>query len=182
MRRGSEHIVLQRSVRVERIPDGHPMELLEGEPVIITQALGSAFTLWADGQLVRLRGEDADAIDQPIPEGPEIPESAGPHDIEALAWEAMRTCYDPEIPVNIVDLGLVYTCEIVPYDDEGGLLIKVSMTLTAPGCGMGPIIGKEVSEKLGALPHVERVEVDLVFDPPWDRSMMSEAAALELGL
>jgi len=94
----------------------------------------------------------------------------------------MRTCYDPEIPVDIVELGLVYACEILPYDDEGGLLIKIRMTLTAPGCGMGPILGKEVSEKLGALPHVERVEVELVFDPPWDRSMMSEAAALALGL
>ncbi len=182
MRRGSEHIILERSVGVERIPDGQPMELPEGQSVMITQALGSAFTLWVDGQLVRLRGEDADAIGQPVPETVEIPDSVEPEDIEALAWKAMKTCYDPEIPVDIVELGLVYSCEIEPYDDEGGLLIKVRMTLTAPGCGMGPILGKEVSEKLGALPHVERVEVELVFDPPWDRSMMSEAAALALGL
>ncbi len=182
MRRGSEHIILERSVWVERIPDGQAMELPEGQSVMITQALGSAFTLWVDGQLVRLRGEDADAIGQPVPEAPEIPDSVGPHEVEELAWQAMRTCYDPEIPVDIVELGLVYACEILPYDDEGGLLIKVRMTLTAPGCGMGPILGKEVSEKLGALPHVERVEVELVFDPPWERSMMSEAAALALGL
>src|SRR5690606_10295003 len=102
MRRGSEHIILERSVWVERIPDGQSMALPEGQSVMITQALGSAFTLWVDGQLVRLGGEDADAIGQAVPEELEIPDSVGPEDVESLAWQAMRTCYDPEIPVDIV--------------------------------------------------------------------------------
>jgi probable FeS assembly SUF system protein SufT len=181
MRRGSEQVALERPVDVERIPDGEPMTLAAGTPVMITQALGSSFTLWADGQLVRLRGDDADAIGEEPPVSIEIPDTVGPEDVEALAWQAMRTCYDPEIPVDIVELGLVYGCDISTRDD-GSLLVQIRMTLTAPGCGMGSILATEVSEKVGALPHVGRVEVELVFDPPWDRSMMSEAAALTLGL
>ena len=177
MRRGAEHITLTRSVRVARIPDGYPMELLEGEAVIITQALGSSFTLWADGQLVRLSGDDADAIGEEVPEHPELPDSAAPEEVEALAWEAMRTCYDPEIPVDIYELGLIYKVDV---NDDRDVLID--MTLTAPGCGMGEVIANEVNDKVLNLPRVEECTVNIVFDPPWDRSMMTEEAKLALGM
>jgi probable FeS assembly SUF system protein SufT len=104
-------------------------------------------------------------------------------DVEPLVWEALRTCYDPEIPINIVDLGLVYRCELLPFaEEEGKLHVVIDMTLTAPGCGMGEVIANEVNEKVLNLPRVEECTVNIVFDPPWDRSMMTEEAKLALGL
>ena len=183
MRRHRETVLVRRTVQVELVPAGTPVELEEGTWAEVTQALGSSFTLLVEGQLVRLRGSDADAIGKkdptPVVEHGEVDAA----DVEPLVWEALRTCYDPEIPINIVDLGLVYRCELRPLpDEEGKLHVVIDMTLTAPGCGMGEVIANEVNDKVLNLPRVEDCTVNLVFDPPWDRSMMTEEAKLALGL
>jgi probable FeS assembly SUF system protein SufT len=181
MTRAREAVTLARAVRVERIPDGSPMALAAGTPAQITQALGSSFTLLVDGQLARLRGADADAIGKPVPVAPALPADAGIDDVEALVWQTLHTCYDPEIPIDIVELGLVYGCDVEPMDD-GRAKVTIRMTLTAPGCGMGESIAEEVCDKVLALPPVGEATVDLVFDPPWDRYRLSEMARLALGL
>lgn len=184
MRPQRDPVVTTRAVRVECIPDGRPADLPPGTPAHITQALGGSFTLWVEGQLMRLRGADADAIGMPVPSAPvtSTPSAEiGPDELTALVWQNLKTCYDPEIPVDIVELGLVYACDLQPM--EGGqYCVSVQMTLTAPGCGMGEVIADEVCDKLLALPRVGEANVEIVFDPPWDRSMMSDAALLTLGL
>jgi probable FeS assembly SUF system protein SufT len=149
--------------------------------VQITQALGASFTLLVDGQLMRLAGADADAIGKPVPLAPVLPDVAGPAGLRGQVWQTLKTCYDPEIPVDIVELGLVYVCDVLPMDG-GDFRVSIKMTLTAPGCGMGDMLVDEIHEKLLALPHVAEVDLEFVFDPPWDRSRMSEAAMLSLGL
>lgn len=181
MRLRRETVTTARVVRVERVPDGTPIELPSGTVAQITQALGSSFTLVAQGQLVRLKGSDADAIGKPVPAAPAVPRDVSPDDLRALVWQTLKTCYDPEIPVDIVELGLVYACDMEPMNDER-FKVKIQMTLTAPGCGMGEALANEVCDKLLALPRVGEATVDVVFDPPWDRSRMSEAAQLTLGL
>ncbi len=181
MRPLREPVVITRAVRVECVPDGRPADLPPGTPAQITQALGGSFTLWVDGQLMRLRGADADAIGKPAPVAPAAPTDIGPDDLRGLVWQTLKTCYDPEIPVDIVELGLVYVCDVLPMND-GQFRVSIKMTLTAPGCGMGEVIADEVCDKVLALPPVGEATVDIVFDPPWDRSMMSEAALLTLGL
>jgi probable FeS assembly SUF system protein SufT len=181
MRSSREPVVTTRAVRVECIPDGRPAELPAGTPAQITQALGGSFTLWVEGQLMRLRGEDADAIGKPIPAPPSLSDDIAPGDLKGLVWDTLKTCYDPEIPVDIVELGLVYACDVLPMED-GQFRVSIKMTLTAPGCGMGEVIADEACDKLLRLPHVGEAHVDVVFDPPWERSMMSEAALLTLGL
>ena len=181
MRPLREPVVTTRAVRVECVPDGRPADLPPGTPAQITQALGGSFTLWVDGQLMRLRGADADAIGKPVPVAPAGPTDIGPDDLRGLVWQTLKTCYDPEIPVDIVELGLVYVCDVLPMND-GQFRVSIKMTLTAPGCGMGEVIADEVCDKVLALPPVGEATVDIVFDPPWDRSMMSEAALLTLGL
>ena len=183
MKRQREDVLVRRSVCVERIPDGSPIDLEAGTLAQITQALGSSFTLVVEGQLVRLRGTDADAIGKKEPAALALPEVVEAKDVSDLVWQTLRTCYDPEIPVNIVDLGLVYRLAFEPLpDDAHKVRALVDMTLTAPGCGMGEAIADEVCDKLLALPRVGEITVNLVFDPPWDRSMMSEEAQLALGL
>lgn len=147
----------------------------------ITQALGGSFTVFVDGNLFRVAGVDADAIGREPVEPPSLPEDATEDDVEQLAWAQMKTCYDPEIPVNIVDLGLVYACDIERRDD-GQRRVRVDMTLTAPGCGMGPILVEDVRSKIALIPTVAEVNVELVWDPPWNHMMMSEAARLETGM
>jgi probable FeS assembly SUF system protein SufT len=181
MKPPQESVTTTRSVRVERIPDGTPIELPAGTAVKITQALGASFTLLVHGQLVRLNGVDADAIGRAQPEAIAVGEDPGSQDVHELVWQVLRTCYDPEIPVDIVELGLVYGCDIHPMDD-GRMRVAIRMTLTAPGCGMGDAIANEACDKVLALPQVGEATVELVFDPPWDRSRMSEAAQLSLGL
>jgi probable FeS assembly SUF system protein SufT len=176
-----ETVVTTRPVVLGRVPDGTPVELPAGTSAQVAQALGSSFTLLVQGQMLRLKGADADAVGLPRPESLSVPEDAAPADVEGLVWRVLRTCYDPEIPVDIVELGLVYGCDVQPMDD-GCMRVAVRMTLTAPGCGMGEVIAEEVCDKVLALPHVGEATVDLVFDPPWDRSRMSEAAQLTLGL
>jgi probable FeS assembly SUF system protein SufT len=180
MRPRRESVIVRRLVEVELIPGGETYELEPDTICEITQALGSNFTLLVHGQLARLKGSDADAIGKPVPQV-EPEEDAAGLDLETRIWRTLATCYDPEIPVDIVELGLVYTCELTPMED-GRTRVKIEMTLTAPGCGMGEALAGEVANKVLALEGVGEVTVDMVFDPPWDRSRMSEAAQLALGL
>ena len=163
------------------IPVGDVVTMPAGTVGYITQALGGSFTVFVDGNLFRVAGVDADAIGKEPVMPPSLPENATEEDIERLLWDQMKTVYDPEIPVNIVDLGLIYRCEI-NQDENGGLAIDVVMTLTAPGCGMGDILVDDVRSKLELVPTVNRVNVELTFEPPWNHSMMSEVARLETGM
>ncbi|SDM38824.1 probable FeS assembly SUF system protein SufT [Oryzisolibacter propanilivorax] len=181
-RRHREDVLVRRTVTVETIPSGMPVELEAGQLAQITQALGGSFTLLVEGQLMRLKGQDADAIGKTPPETIAVPADLHVDDLEPLVWKTLATCYDPEIPVNIVDLGLVYRVAFEPLEDADKVRAVVDMTLTAPGCGMGEAIADEVCDKILALPGVGEITVNLVFDPPWDRSRMSEAAQLALGL
>lgn len=180
--RGGTEITLSRDVEAIIIPDGHKSILKEGEQVYIQQVLGGMFTVQTDnGYLVRIDGKDAEALGQPIPkERREISlEEVSQKGIELCVLEQLKTCYDPEIPVNIFDLGLIYDREIKQEDDQ--FLVRIEMTLTAPGCGMGEVLKSDVEKKVKAIPNVQAVMVDLVFDPPWESSKMSDAAKLELG-
>lgn len=185
MMRNRESVLIQRDVIADLVPYGTPVELKEGSWAEITQALGTSFTLLVDGQLVRLSGSDADAIGKETPLSAALSASADASDeeVERLIWEALRTCYDPEIPINVVDLGLIYRCVMEPFaEEEGKLAVTIDMTLTAPGCGMGEVIANEINEKVLDLPRIEECTVNVVFDPPWDRSMMTEEALLALGM
>lgn len=174
--------IIKREVEGTLIPYGQPVTLIPGTEVLVTQALGGSFTLNVNGNLVRLAGKDADAIGKSQPKLPSDNFIDKNQELtEELLWEQLRTCYDPEIPVNIVDLGLVYDLGVTPLK-EGGHHVGVQMTLTAPGCGMGPVIAQDVEYKLSLVPGVTKVDVVLVFDPPWNADMMTEAAKLELGL
>jgi probable FeS assembly SUF system protein SufT len=163
------------------IPQGDEVTIPAGTVGYITQALGGSFTVFVDGNLFRVAGIDADAIGKEPVMPPSLPENATEDDVERLIWDQMKTVYDPEIPVNIVDLGLIYRCEMTK-DDHGGRIIDVEMTLTAPGCGMGDILVDDVRSKLELVPTVERVNVELTFEPPWNHHMMSEVARLETGM
>jgi probable FeS assembly SUF system protein SufT len=177
----SETVVFSRECDAVLIPAGEPVTLPEGTSGFITQALGGSFTVYIEGNLFRIAGIDADAIGKEPLRPPEIPADATEEQLETVIWQQMKTCFDPEIPINIVDLGLIYRCELT-RDDSNKLIVKIDMTLTAPGCGMGDILMEDVREKVEIVPTVERADVELVFDPPWNQSMMSEEARLEAGL
>jgi len=177
----NEPVVIQRDVPAVVIPAGANVTLRTGQAGYITQALGGSFTIYLEGNLFRIAGEDADAIGKEVSKAPELPSNATQEDLRRVVWDQMRTCYDPEIPINIVDLGLVYECDIARNDD-GTHTISVRMTLTAPGCGMGEILVQDIKEKIERVPTVREANVDLVFDPPWNQSMMSEAARLQTGM
>ena len=177
----NEAFVLSRDTPAVIVPAGTPIELKAGLAGFITQALGGSFTLYIEGNLYRLAGENADAIGKGVLVPPELPPGATEEDIRTLAWQQMRSCYDPEIPINIVELGLVYECSVAVGDD-GSRIVAVKMTLTAPGCGMGEVLVQDVREKIEIIPTVSRADVELVFDPPWNQSMMSEAARLQTGM
>lgn len=177
----SEPFTVSRDVKAVIIPAGHELNLREGTRGYITQALGGSFTVYVDGSLFRIAGIDADAIGkEPVPP-PEIPENASDADIEDVIWKQLRTCYDPEIPVNIADLGLIYRCDIKRLPN-GERSVDIDMTLTAPGCGMGDLLVADVQEKVAIVPTVADVSVEMVFDPPWNQTMMSEDARLQLGM
>jgi probable FeS assembly SUF system protein SufT len=173
--------VVNREVRAVIVPAGQEVRLKPGQAGYVTQALGGSFTVYLDGNLFRIAGEDADAIGQEAAKPPELPPNASEEDVKQLAWEQMRTCYDPEIPINIVELGLVYDCE-VRQNEDGTRTVEVQMTLTAPGCGMGEILVDDVRDKISRIPTVREALVSLTFDPPWNQSMMSEAARLQTGM
>jgi probable FeS assembly SUF system protein SufT len=177
----NEAFVLSRNTPAVMVPSGDQIELQAGLSGFITQALGGSFTLYIEGNLYRLAGENADAIGKQVLSPPELPPGATEEDVKALAWKQMRSCYDPEIPIDIVELGLVYECEVTPNTD-GTRSVAVKMTLTAPGCGMGEVLVQDVKEKIEIIPTVAIANVELVFDPPWNQSMMSEAARLQTGM
>lgn len=178
-------VVVNRDLPAVSVPFGEPVTIQEGCVAQITQQLGGSYTVYVEGNLYRVEGRDADALGLEPIETPEITSTSGPvtaESVEAMALELLATCYDPEIPVDIVNLGLVYRCEVFDGQEEGKFRIEVDMTLTAPGCGMGTFIADEARTKLLSIPGVEDVSVDLVWDPPWGREMISEHAKLELGL
>ncbi len=179
-RADNEPVTFTRDVDAIIVPAGINVKLRQGQTGYITQALGGSFTVYVEGNLFRIAGKDADALGKEPVETPELPPDASDDDVRELAWQQMKGCYDPEIPINIVDLGLVYECNVVAEPD--GRVLDIKMTLTAPGCGMGDVLVADVREKVEVIPTVKRADVELVFDPPWSQSMMSEAARLQTGM
>jgi probable FeS assembly SUF system protein SufT len=177
----NETVILHRDVDVVAVPSGEAGELEMGTLASITQSLGGAFTVMVRGNLYRIAGHDADALDKPMPPEPDVPDNPTDAQLDDALNFVLRQCYDPEIPVNIVDLGLIYRAEI---EESFGAFrrVEIDMTLTAPACGMGPILVHDVRTKLLRVPTINEVEINLVFDPPWSREMMSEAAQLETGM
>jgi probable FeS assembly SUF system protein SufT len=177
-------ITLKRDCEAVMIPSGTPLLLKAGDQASITQSLGGSYTVYSNGLLARIEGKDADALGLETAVSSEIEKdakpAAGPVN-EELIWKQMRTCFDPEIPVNIVDLGLIYDCCINPLPD-GGNLVLVKMTLTAPGCGMSEFLKADLEAKIRNVPGVTDVQVEVVWEPPWNQGMISESARLELGL
>ncbi len=177
----SEPFTLHRACPAVLIPSGDAVNLPEGAVGYITQSLGGSFTIYVEGSLFRVAGPDADALGkEPVP-APTLPDNASNDDVESVVWDQMKTCYDPEIPINVVDLGLIYRCDI-KINADGSRDVSIDMTLTAPGCGMGDILVEDVRSKVTLIPTINYVAVDLVFDPPWDRSMMSQDAQLQTGM
>lgn len=176
-----EEVVLERDVEVTAIPYGDKLTLQKGHPVIITQALGGSYTLVTmQGYMVRLEGPQADAIGKEVQVAPS-PEELASKTLDQRVWDQLRTCYDPEIPVNIVELGLVHSAEISDLPD-GGKKVAVRFTLTAPGCGMGDVLRSDIEGKLRTMAEVREADVQVQLDPPWDQTKMSDAARLQLGL
>lgn len=178
-------ITTTRDIDAILIPLGTPVIIPENAQVAITQELGGTYTVSVNGNLARVEGKDADALgfgdkQETVTAKEEVKTADGPVE-ETTIWDALKTCYDPEIPVNIVDLGLIYDMHIVDTD-EGGNHVEIIMTLTAAGCGMGPFIVDDVRAKTLAVENVTDVHVELVFDPAWDRAMMSDEAKLQLGM
>src|SRR5579885_3418603 len=180
----NERITLSRACEVIGIPSGIHEVLQAGTQVRIMQSLGGSYTVWTDhGGMYRVDTRDADALGL-TPHQPETgtqPEVQAGTFNEQMVWDQLKTVYDPEIPVNIVDLGLVYSCQITPAE-TGGQKIDIKMTMTAPGCGMGDVLRADIERKLSQLPEVKEVHAQIVFDPPWNPSRMSDAAKLQLGL
>jgi probable FeS assembly SUF system protein SufT len=180
----AEPVLLQRDVEAAVVPTGTRVTLMKGEEAQITQSLGGAYSVVVNGNLFRIDGKDADALGMEVP-APAAGASAGEprtaDELEKEVWEQLRNCYDPEIPVNVVDLGLIYDCQLVPQEG-GGFRADVRMTLTAPGCGMGPVLQQDVSNRLLSLEGIAEANVELVWDPPWNQGMMTDAARLQLGL
>jgi probable FeS assembly SUF system protein SufT len=176
----NEPVTFTRDVDAIIVPAGMNVKLRQGQQGFITQALGGSFTVYVEGNLFRIAGKDADALGKESADVPHLPPNASDEDVRELAWQQMKTCYDPEIPINVVDLGLVYSCDVTAEPD--GRVVAITMTLTAPGCGMGEVLVADVREKVEIIPTVKRADVELVFDPPWNQSMMSEAARLQTGM
>ena len=173
---------LIRACEALQIPSGNKITLPAGTTVFITQSLGGSYTIATELGLARITEENADAlgIESEEKESKQHDTATGPVDEKAV-WDKLKTCYDPEIPVNIVDLGLVYDCIVQPQENRGAN-VHVKMTLTAPGCGMGPAIAAEARSKIESIPGVEEAEVELVWDPPWNQSMISEVGKMQLGM
>lgn len=174
-----EVVITSRECEARLVPAGTEIMIPKGSFVTITQALGGTFTVAVNGNLARIESKDADALGKTVAlEEFETPADGSVN--EEQVWEALRHCYDPELPVNIVELGLIYGCEIKTEDDEN--VVAINMTLTAPGCGMGPTIVEDARSKVSQVPNVDHVEIELVFDPPWSNEMLSDEAKLELGM
>jgi probable FeS assembly SUF system protein SufT len=180
-RSDNEPVTLTRDVDAIIVPAGVNVKLREGQQGFITQALGGSFTIYVEGNLFRIAGDDADAIGKEPFKKPELPPGATDEDVRNLVWEQLKSCFDPEIPINVVDLGLIYDCEVTPNGD-GSRNAFVRMTLTAPGCGMGDFLAQDIKDKIEDIPTIREARVEIVFEPPWNQSMMSEAARLETGM
>ena len=182
----SEPKILTRDVEASVVPIGTKVTLQKGETAHITQSLGGSYTVVVNGNMFRIAEKDADALGLEVKAAAPAPAAAsgGPltqEQLEKQVWESLKTCYDPEIPVNVVDLGLIYDCHLTPIGADN-YKADVKMTLTAPGCGMGPVLAQDVQNKLISLEPIDEANVELVWDPPWNQSMMTEAAKLQLGL
>lgn len=176
-----EIIILNRDCFALLVPSGARIMLHKDTEVTVTQSLGSSYTVAVYGNLARIDGKDADALGK-IPTDPlsDLPDDAT---IDDQVWLQLKSVYDPEIPVNIVDLGLVYLCNVTQdRDDPTQFHVDIKMTLTAPGCGMGPVIAHDAKQKILSIPMIKTAEIEMVFDPPWDHSKMSDIAKLELGI
>ncbi len=176
----SERIELQREVEAIQIPSGDSVTLPSGLNVMITQNLGGTYTVATDFGLARISSNDVDALglDEASQEKNKVKVEDG--DLEGAVWEQLRGVYDPEIPVNIVDLGLVYDCHLEEEDE--GTVVSIKMTLTAPGCGMGPTIAADAQSRIMTLDDIKEARVELVWDPPWTQDMISEEGRMKLGL
>jgi len=175
-----KEVKTSREIEAKEIPSGMRITIPEGTPLTLTQSLGGSFTVVTPyGYMARIEGKDAEAIgEEPVTLDAD---AAAGRSADELCWEQLKTCYDPEIPVNIVDLGLVYKCEVTDRA-EGGKKAEVRFTLTAPGCGMGDVLRDDIQGKLLSVPGVQEADVQVLFDPPWNMSMMSDAAKLQLGM
>lgn len=175
-------VLLARDCPAVLVPGGEKVVLAQGSPVVVLQTLGGSVTVQSQrGQLARIAAEDAGALGLDEPQAAPVEAfGAGEFSTDAVI-EALKTVYDPEIPINVVDLGLVYVCEAHPLDD-GSNRVEIKMSMTAPGCGMGDVLKEDARRKVAALPGVSVVDVELVWDPPWDLSRLSEEARLELGM
>src|SRR4249920_90028 len=178
--RMQKEVTTTREIEAKEIPSGMRITIPEGSPLTLTQSLGGSFTVVTPyGYMARIEGKDADAIgEEPVTLDAE---AAAGRSVEELCWDQLRTCFDPEIPVNIVDLGLVYKCEATDRP-EGEKKVEVRFTLTAPGCGMGDVLREDIRGKLLAVPGIQEADVQVLFDPPWSLQMMSDAAKLQLGM
>jgi len=175
-----KQVTTTRDIEAAEIPSGTKIRIAEGTSVAIVQSLGGSFTVLTPyGYMARVDGKDGDAIGEQVIED-NAAAGAG-KTVEELCWDQLKTCYDPEIPVNIVDLGLVYKCAVTPLAD-GGNKVEVRFTLTAPGCGMGDVLREDIRKKIASVPGVTDADVQVLFDPPWNLGMMSDAAKLQLGM
>ena len=180
----NDPVTLTRDVEAAIVPVGTKVTLMKGEQAHITQSLGGSHTVIVNGNMFRIADQDADALGLEVQTKAAATSSSGPvtqEHLEKQVWEALKTCYDPEIPVNVVDLGLIYDCHLTSIGG-GNYKADVKMTLTAPGCGMGPVLAQDVQNKLISLEPIDEANVELVWDPPWNQGMMTEAAKLQLGL
>jgi len=177
-------IITTRDCRAIQIPSGEARMLPKGTEVVLKQSLGGSYTLQTEfGYMVRIDGKDADVIGEVsrLQSPKDVEEVASPADLEKQVWDQLKTCFDPEIPVNIVDLGLVYSCDLHSLPD-GKCRVEIKMTLTSPGCGMGGVLKDDAESKLMGLAGVKETNIEIVFEPQWDQSRMSEAAKLQLNL
>jgi probable FeS assembly SUF system protein SufT len=181
---------LSRDVDVSIIPAGDKVTLAKGVPAYITQSLGGSYTVVVKGNMYRVEGKDADALGMELEATPaeKATQATTEGELDDQIWEQLKTVYDPEIPVNLADLGLIYSRKASPLYDEvtfkptGSWRVDIKMTLTAPGCGMGPMLQDDVKNKVLCIKGVDEVDVQLVWDPPWGNDMMSDGAKLELGM
>lgn len=180
----NEPKTLTRDVEASIVPVGTKVTLQKGEQAYVTQSLGGSYTVVVNGNMFRIEAKDADALGIEAEVKPASTFTSGlvtQEQLEKQVWESLKTCYDPEIPVNVVDLGLIYDCHLTPIGPNT-YKADVKMTLTAPGCGMGPVLAQDVQNKLISLEPIDEANVELVWDPPWNQGMMTEAAKLQLGL
>lgn len=177
-------VSLRRDVEATVVPAGHTVLLKKDQRAHITQSLGGSYTIIVSGNMFRIAQKNADALgmETSTMRAETGGERRTEEELQTAVWNLLKTCYDPEIPVNIVDLGLVYDCTLTFLPADNQYRIQIKMTLTAPGCGMGPVIVQDVREKLFSLDEIIEADVELVFDPPWNQAMISEAAQLQLGI